>query len=211
MPLIPCPAAEALPHDAIALRFADAADAEIIAALAIHVFLDTYATAGTLPDLAAEAFAEYGVEAFRLRLAEPHRKFLLAEQGAGLIGFAEMLTSAREAPGAHLLGAELVRLYVQPRAQRRGIGRALLRQVEAIAIDTGLSALWFTVWEGNANALAFYTAQGYAAKATAIYSFRGRHYHNHLMARALLHSAARDADTQKTLDFPGLIELQKKK
>ena len=159
----------------------------------------------------AEAFAEYGVAAFRSHLAEPHRKFLLAEQGAGLIGFAEMLTSAREAPGAHLLGAELVRLYVQPRVQRRGIGRALLRQVEAIAIDTGLSALWFTVWEGNANALAFYAAQGYAAKATAIYSFRGRHYHNHLMARALLHSAARDADTQKTLDFPGLIELQKKK
>jgi ribosomal protein S18 acetylase RimI-like enzyme len=110
-----------------------------------------------------------------------------------------------------LLGAELVRLYVQPRAQRRGIGRALLRQVEAIAIDTGLSALWFTVWEGNANALAFYAAQGYAAKATAIYSFRERHYHNHLVARALPHSAARDADTQKTLDFPGLIELQKKK
>lgn len=185
MPLTPCPAAVALPKGAIALRFADAADAEIIAALAIHVFLDTYATAGTLPDLAAEAFAEYGVAAFRLRLAEPHRKFLLAEQGAGLIGFAEMLTGAREAPGAHLLGAELVRLYVQPRAQRRGIGRALLRKVEAIAIDTGLSALWFTVWEGNANALAFYAAQGYATKATAIYSFRGRHYHNHLMAMAL--------------------------
>ena len=195
MPLIPCPAAEVLPHVALALRFADAADTEIIAALAIHVFLDTYATAGTLPDLAApdlaapdlaaEAFAEYGVEAFRSRLAEPHRKFLLAEQGAGLIGFAEMLTSAREARGTHLLGAELVRLYVQPRAQRRGIGRALLRQVEAIAIDAGLSALWFTVWEGNANALAFYAAQGYATKAAAIYSFRVRHYHNHLMARAL--------------------------
>jgi len=190
LPSIPCPAAEVLPHVAVALRFADAADADIIAALAIHVFLDTYATAGTLPDLAApdlaaEAFAEYGVEAFCSRLAEPHRRFLLAEQGAGLIGFAEMLTCAREARGTHLLGAELVRLYVQPRAQRRGIGRALLRQVEAIAIDAGLSALWFTVWEGNANALAFYAAQGYATKAAAIYSFRGRHYHNHLMARAL--------------------------
>jgi hypothetical protein len=68
----------------------------------------------------AEAFAEYGVAAFRSRLAEPHRKFLFAEQGAGLISFAEMLTSARKAPGAHLLGAELVRLYVQPCAQRRG-------------------------------------------------------------------------------------------
>jgi hypothetical protein len=45
----------------------------------------------------AEAFAEYGVAAFRSRLAEPHRKFLLAEQGAGLISFAEMLTSARKA------------------------------------------------------------------------------------------------------------------
>ena len=76
---------------------------------------------------AAEAFVKYGVEAFRLRLAESHRKFLLSEQGAGLIGFAELMMRARKAPGAHLLGAELVRRYVQPRAHRRGIGRALLR------------------------------------------------------------------------------------
>lgn len=159
----------------------------------------------------SEAFAEYGVKAFRSRPAEPHRRFLLAEQGAGLIGFAEMLTSAREARGTLLLGAELVRLYVQSRAQRRGIGRALLRQVEAIAINAGLPAFWFKVWEGNANALAFYAAQGYATQAAAIYSFRGRHYHNHLMARALSQSAARDADTQKMLDFPDLKELQRKK
>ena len=92
---------------------------------------------------------------------------------------------ARKAPGAHLLGAELVRLYVQPRAHRRGIGRTLLRQVEAIAIDAGLSALWFTVWEGNANALAFYAAQGYVTKAAAFYSFRGRQYRNHVMARKI--------------------------
>ena len=92
---------------------------------------------------------------------------------------------ARKAPGAHLLGAELVRLYVQPRAHRRGIGRALLRQVEAIAIDAGLSALWFRVWEGNPDALAFYAAQGYAAKSATSYSFRRRQYRNHVMARKI--------------------------
>ncbi|MFM7778350.1 MAG: hypothetical protein ACKPB8_06260, partial [Alphaproteobacteria bacterium] len=71
----------------------------------------------------------------------------------------------------------------------------MLRQVEAIAIDTGLSALWFTVWEDNADALAFYAAQGYAAKGAATYSFRGRQYRNHVMAKALPDGAARDAET----------------
>jgi len=145
----------------------------------------THATAGTLPDLAAEAFAEYGVPAFRARLTESCRKFLLVEQHVGLIGFAEMSRSAKEAPGAYLRGAEPVRLYVQPCGQRRGIGRALLRQVEAIAIDTGLSALWFTVWENNAIALAFHAARGFATKGAATYSFRGRQYRNHVMVQAL--------------------------
>ncbi|MFN3305009.1 MAG: hypothetical protein ACK44A_15010, partial [Roseateles sp.] len=63
------------------LRPARPDDVTAIAALAIQVFLDTYASAGIRPDLAREALRDYGVDAFAPRLREPRRRFLLAERG----------------------------------------------------------------------------------------------------------------------------------
>jgi hypothetical protein len=98
------------------LRLAAATDAERIAALAIQVFLDTYATEGVRPDLATEAFGHYGTDAFRFRLLEAQRSFVLGERGAGLVGFAEVILQASVAPGSTVVGAEMVRLYVQPKS-----------------------------------------------------------------------------------------------
>ena len=65
------------------LRPGTPADAPTIAALAIQVFLDTYATGGIRPDLAREALRDYGVAAFQPRLREPQRRVLLAELAPG--------------------------------------------------------------------------------------------------------------------------------
>src|SRR5690349_5588603 len=115
------------------LRTAVPGDATTIAALAVQVFLDTYATEGVRPDLAREAFREYSAERFAARLAEPGRSFVLAEAGEGLLGFAEVIACPLQAPAGGIRGAELVRLYVQARAQRNGIGRTLLASAERLA------------------------------------------------------------------------------
>lgn len=57
-----------------------AEDAIAITGVAVHVFLDTYATERVRPDIAAEAVAGYSVEAFAGRLAEPGRRFILAQK-----------------------------------------------------------------------------------------------------------------------------------
>ncbi len=169
---------------------ASAADAETIAALAIQVFLDTYATEGVRPDLAAEAFEQYGVNAFRARFGEAQRSFVVAERGAALVGFAEVLLRSTPVPNSALIGAELMRLYVQPGAQKHGIGRALLERVEGLAAESGLSALWFTVWEHNTGALAFYAKQGYVVVGATNYAFRGQRYANCVLAKQLAASAS---------------------
>ena len=51
-----------------------------------------------------------------------------------------MILQASVAPGSTVFGAELVRLYVQPKAQARGIGRALLQRSEGLAEEAGLPA-----------------------------------------------------------------------
>jgi diamine N-acetyltransferase len=167
------------------LRSATPDDAVTIAALAVQVFLDTYATDGVRPDLAREAFAQYSTEAFAVRLREPSRRFILAEQATGLIGFAEVQVSALCAPVGAVVGAELVRLYVQPSAQRLGVGRRLLQEAERAAGVAALGSLWLTVWEGNHRAGSFYASLGYQEVGATTYSFQGNTYGNRVLVKQL--------------------------
>lgn len=167
------------------LRPGEPGDATTIAALAVQVFLDTYATEGVRPELAREAFREYSGQAFLARLEDPDCRFVLAEMQAGLIGFAELHRLPRAASVPALHGSELVRLYVQPQAQRSGVGTALLKQAESIAVAGGAANLSLTVWEGNARARAFYARMGYADFGECAHVFEGRAYANRVLARAL--------------------------
>jgi ribosomal protein S18 acetylase RimI-like enzyme len=168
----------------IELRIAASSDAPVIAALATQVFLDTYATQGVRPDLAREALSQYGVEAFSQRLAEPDRRFVLATRQDALLGFAEVLISQLQGPVAGVRGAELVRLYVQPRSQRCGVGRTLISEAERMIGAASLTALWLTVWEHNERALGFYRQLGYRDAGATTYVFEGNTYGNRVLVKA---------------------------
>jgi GNAT superfamily N-acetyltransferase len=174
----------------VRFRTGNPPDATTVAALSVQVFLDTYATDGVRPDLAEEAFAEYSKDAFSLRLAQQGRTFLLAERANGLLGFAEVMTLSVPPPGCSIEGSELVRLYVQPAAQRTGLGKSLLQAAEQLARSASSSTLWLTAWEGNTCALGFYEHMGYLAVGTATYTFQGRSYTNQVLAKRLRPGAA---------------------
>jgi ribosomal protein S18 acetylase RimI-like enzyme len=160
------------------IRVGSAADAVTISALAIQVFLDTYATEGVRPDLAHEAFAEYGREVFAERLGQEGRVFYLAESGSGLVGFAEVLRNQTASPIPGVSGSELVRLYVQPQAQGTGIGRTLLDCAERCAKEAGSAGLWLSAWEYNMPALTFYRRQRYEDVGYARYIIQGQSFGN---------------------------------
>jgi ribosomal protein S18 acetylase RimI-like enzyme len=169
------------------LRRGVADDALCIGLLSIQVFLDTYATEGVRPDLAREALTNYSPERFEQRLRDENRSFILAEVGEGLLGFAEVKTTPSPPPirdTAHK-GQELVRLYVQPSAQRAGLGRRLLREAELLCKDSGSETLWLTAWSSNTRAIEFYKASGYADVGTSTYAFQGNSYQNHVMLKEM--------------------------
>jgi ribosomal protein S18 acetylase RimI-like enzyme len=78
---------------------------------------------------------------------------------------------------------ELVRLYVQPGAQRQGIGIALLREAEGVALGAGATHLWLTVWGKNEPAIAFYRAMSYRELGRTNFVMGNASYENLLMAR----------------------------
>ncbi len=166
-------------------RMATVDDAESIAALAIQVFLDTYATDGVRPDLAREALSEYSREQFEQRLQDPGRTFVLATLGLGLLGFAEILVDPQPSPIAGVAGAELVRLYVQPRGQHAGVGRTLIARAEAAAAQAGAAGLWLTVWDGNTHALGFYDHLGYSDIGHTSYTMQSQSFGNRVLYKVV--------------------------
>ncbi|MCS6800407.1 MAG: GNAT family N-acetyltransferase [Chloroflexota bacterium] len=88
----------------------------------------------------------------------PWVEALVAEEGGQVVGFALFFSTYSTfltQPGIYLED-----LYVEPRHRRRGIGRALLSRVAAIAVARGCARLEWAVLRWNAPAIAFYDRLG---------------------------------------------------
>ncbi len=84
----------------------------------------------------------------RRTVADDQELFLVAEDSTGLVGFGSIAPASEE----------LRAVYVHPRMARRGVGSALLRGLEALALSRGCPHLHL---EASLNAEAFYTKNGY--------------------------------------------------
>ena len=167
----------------IHLRPGENTDAVLIAAVATHVFLDTYAADGVRPDLAREVFEFCSAQAFAAALAEPERRFLIASTEAGVVGFAELLLNDRPAEVEGITGAEVVRLYVQPGSHGTGVGRALLGRCEELVAASSLPSLWLTVWERNEAAIGFYRRMGFTDAGAGTYTYEDQVYGTRIFAK----------------------------
>jgi GNAT superfamily N-acetyltransferase len=172
-------------QQAIVFRAAEPGDALCVGVLAMQVFLDTYAIDGLRPDLAREALANYCPTVFEARIRDSSNHFLLAERASHLVAFSEYNLSSKPPLPSLSGGAELIRLYVQHHSQRIGVAAALLARAEAHARESGALSLWLTAWVNNANARAFYFAQGYKDVGSTNYAFEGRTYENRIYCKVL--------------------------
>lgn len=57
---------------------------------------------------------------------------------------------------------EIARIAVDDTCKRQGVGRALLKQVECICMEKGITKIMLDVREGNGTARAFYRSCGFA-------------------------------------------------
>lgn len=83
--------------------------------------------------------------------------FIVGTAGSRVAGFAALKVS----------GAEIEAVFVAPDAGRRGLGRALLADLETVARQSGLQSLSLNA---SLNAVPFYCAVGYSAVSEGIYT-----------------------------------------
>ena len=95
----------------------------------------------------------HSIASLRSRLTRPNSEFLVADDGKRIGG---MAFAAATADAKIIL---LNQLYVHPDCQRRGIGQALLDEVEASFPEA--RTLRVEVEEANGGAIAFYRSKGF--------------------------------------------------
>jgi ribosomal protein S18 acetylase RimI-like enzyme len=135
------------------LRDADADDLEAI----VRVFLDcwTISYRRDLPaDLVDRITPESARELWSAALNSPESKVLVDVRGDKVVGVASYaMPSADE--------GYLASLYVDPAAQRLGVGRRLLAAVESRLREAGARRATLWVFAANTPSVAFYAKQGW--------------------------------------------------
>ena len=93
--------------------------------------------------------------------AHPAAEALIADVDGKPAGFALFFHNFSTWTGKR--GIYLEDLYVAPEARGRGVGKALLRHIAALALERGCARFEWAVLDWNADAIAFYRSIGAAA------------------------------------------------
>ena len=133
----------------VAVRRATASDAELLATLIEELNANQQDETG---HVTVEAVRRDGFG------AAPEFGALLAERGGEVVGYALYHPTWSTEVGER--GLFLYDLYVRDAARGRGVGRALMQALAAVAKTEGRSFLWWTSKPWNRRAAAFYADLG---------------------------------------------------
>lgn len=121
---------------------------------------DASDVAGLLETLGYPCTRDEAAERIAMIIADPRQHLLLAEIDGAACGLVAMYTRYSLTRGAEL--ARITALVVAPACSRQGVGRRLLREVEAIARRAGVVRIEVTSNRRRNDAHAFYRGCGYA-------------------------------------------------
>ena len=152
------------------IRRATAADAEVLSALSLQTFDETWSHLYTAEDQARYKAEAYAPAFYRDALEERGCAAWLLEDAAGeAIGYVFVgpakLPHPEVAPG----DMELMRLYLRRDAQNGGWGARLFAEAEAWLIANGPASIWIGVWSENHGAQRFYARHGYRKVGEYLY------------------------------------------
>ena len=155
-----------------------AADVDAVSALARTVWQATYPTLISQAQIDAMLADRYAPQRIREQLDDPRHAWRVARQDDVLAGFAHTLLENS--------ACKLDKLYVHPAQQHRGLGAALLREIEAWARAQQARRLWLQVNRGNARAIRAYEKYGFRIVESRVFDIGGGFVmDDHVMERLL--------------------------
>jgi ribosomal protein S18 acetylase RimI-like enzyme len=141
------------------VRTAGERDLAAIRALLVETLHATYDAIHGVAKVSEITDERHSIASLRSRLTRPNSEFLVADDGKRIGGIA---FAAATADTKVVL---LNQLYVHPDCQRRGIGKALLDEIEASFPEA--RTLRVEVEDANNGAIAFYRSTGFSPAGSA--------------------------------------------
>lgn len=171
------------------IRQANRTDAARLSELARTTFTETFAAANTDEDMALHCQASYG-EAIQAReIADPAMLTLLSEEGASLVGYAQLRWGPAPGCVAAHAPAELQRLYVASAWHGKGIAHELMQACLWEMAARGSDVTWLGVWERNPRAAVFYRKFGFVAVGDHVFAVGDDPQRDVIMARPVADGA----------------------
>jgi diamine N-acetyltransferase len=168
----------------LSYRRASAADGPALAAMGRRCFAETFGPHFPPDDMAIHLARMFGPGGLPEELKDPACRVRIAEE-AGEAG-AYLKLAPMTLPVPHERGAlEIKQLYVLAPWQGAGVAVALIAWAVETARADGAPALYLSVWEHGARAIAFYRRQGFETVGVAPFVLGTRTYQDPVMRLAL--------------------------
>ncbi len=143
------------------IRIATTDDAAMLAELGARTFREAFDPFLPPPDLEAYLRAAYNPAKQMDELANPLRKFFIAEREGVAVGYALLLAHGATPAVSAENPVELERLYLLQNAIGGGLGTVLMNTCIEDSRRSGHTSMWLQVWERNERAIAFYRKMGF--------------------------------------------------
>lgn len=165
---------------AVSLRPATQDDCSSLAALSIEVWLGTYLRNGINRLFSDYVLSTYTPDHFAGALQNPAERLIVSQNQEGIDGCIR-ISHGRPSPAGAPSRTEISTLYVQPRHQRRRIGRHLLEAGLKICRSEGWDAPWLAANAQNTRAIAFYLRHGFEPAGQTFFQVQDSQYPNEVL------------------------------
>ncbi len=161
-------------------RLATPADGPAAAAMGRRCFVETFGAHFDPDDLALHLDRMFGPAGLPAELADPSVRVMLAEENGAVAAYLKLVPMTL--PTDHPPGAlEIKQLYVLEPWQGAGVAAALMDWAIGAAREQGAPALFLSVWEHGARAIAFYKRRGFTVVGHAPFVLGTRIYQDPVM------------------------------
>lgn len=145
----------------IAVRIANASDAELIADLSRKTFYDTFASFNTKADMDKFLNEQFTRQKLMDEVKDGKNIFLLAYDDEQPVGYAKMQEGEKRPEFDNQPSIEISRIYAVQTSIGKGIGKLLMQNCIDTAKQLHRKIIWLGVWQQNAHAIAFYKKWGF--------------------------------------------------
>ena len=120
-------------------------------------------------------------------LGNPHAFYSFVCLDDEIVGILRIIENAEFEDNLSVKALKLHRIYLDDKAQGRGLGKTIMHWVEAYARDKGHSGVWLEVMDTQHQALKFYERCGY--KVTGDFRLDFKLMHDHLRGMHRMYKA----------------------